>query len=377
MRVLHVVTSGERRGAEVFASSLVHELKGSGILQRVFVLRPPAGLWADGSTSIALAPVGRGPVPGLSLHAAAVGALRAEIADWEPDALLAHGGEALKHAVAADRGRGKRVIYRRIGDATQFGSAKLRELVFSLVVRRTARVVAVADVLRDELVAHYRVPRERVVVISNGVDPRSVEPTRSREDTRVALGIDPDANVVLSLGALTWEKDPLAHLRAVGLAAATTSNVVHLIVGDGPLADDVKAAAAKAPVPTLVLGSRNDVGDMLNASDVMVVASRSEGMPACVIEAGMRELPVASYALSGIPEVVLAGTTGRLVPPGDEPALAGAIAELLSDPGTCARMGAAARERCLEHFDIRNVARRYAELFEEVAERRPRKATRR
>lgn len=367
MKTLHVVASGERRGAEMFASSLVHQLSGSGIAQRVFVLHPPVGLWSDGSTSVESAPPGGGRVPGLRLHAAAVRSLSAEIGSWEPDVILAHGGEALKHAVAADRRRGGRVVYRRIGDATQFGSAKLRERVFSFVVRRTAMVVAVADALRAELIDHYRLPPDRVVVIPNAVAPGSIEPTVTRHDTRAALGIADDARVVLSLGALTWEKDPLAHLRIVAGSSAPAPEVVHVIAGDGPLARDVMDAAEVSPIRTLVLGSRSDVGDLLEASDVMLVASRTEGMPACVIEAGMRGLPVASYALSGIPEVVLHGISGTLVPPGDERGLAVSLAGLLRDADARARMGAAGRDRCLSRFDIRVVADRYAQVLDEVA----------
>src|SRR4030095_10598744 len=91
------------------------------------------------------------------------------------------------------------------------------------------------------------------------------------------------------------------------------------------------AAATRAGVAgrAVVLGSREDVGDLLAASDLMVFASRTEGMPASLIEAGMAGLPVAATTLPGVPEVVVDGTTGLLVPPGDREELRGAVERLL------------------------------------------------
>jgi glycosyltransferase involved in cell wall biosynthesis len=90
-------------------------------------------------------------------------------------------------------------------------------------------------------------------------------------------------------------------------------------------------------------------------------------MPACVIEAGMVGLPVAAYALSGVPEVVVDGETGRLASPGDVRALAAALRELLHDDEQRRRMGEAASDRCRERFDIEVVAPRYLDVYEQVA----------
>ena len=84
----------------------------------------------------------------------------------------------------------------------------------------------------------------------------------------------------------------------------------------------------------MLLGARDDVPDLLAASDVLLLASRTEGMPACVIEAGIAGVPVAGYALSGVPEAVVSGETGLLVPPGDRDALVEAVDTLIGDRRT-------------------------------------------
>jgi glycosyltransferase involved in cell wall biosynthesis len=368
MRVLHVVATAERRGAEVFASSLVEALAGFGVEQCVVVLRPDGEARVPFAAPV-IAPRGSGRrVSGLRMEPGRVRAVREALRGFRPDAVQAHGGEPLKYVLAAERGYGGRSVYRRIGDAAQFGTSRLRERAHVALMRRPARVITVAEVLRSELVSRFGLPPSRVVTIPNGVTLRSLEPSRSRTETRDWLGITREARVVLSLGALTWEKDPVGHVRIVA-AVADRPGVMHVIAGDGPLRTRVEAeiVAAGATDRTLMLGRRDDVPDLLAASDVLLLASRSEGMPACVIEAGMVGLPVAAYALSGVPEVVVDGETGRLASPGDVRALAAALRELLHDDEQRRRMGEAASDRCRERFDIEVVAPRYLDVYEQVA----------
>ena len=134
---------------------------------------------------------------------------------------------------------------------------------------------------------------------------------------RAELDLDSETPLVVSLGALTWEKDPLGHVDVVARAAEARP-IAHVFVGDGPLRGQLERAISRRSPnyrPRL-LGSRDDVGDLLAAADALLLASRTEGMPASVIEAGLAGLPVIGYALSGVPEVVVDGVTGRLVPPG-------------------------------------------------------------
>jgi glycosyltransferase involved in cell wall biosynthesis len=86
-------------------------------------------------------------------------------------------------------------------------------------------------------------------------------------------------------------------------------------------------------------------------------------MPGCVIEAGMAGLPVVSFGLAGVPEVVEDGVTGFVVPAGDQAALAERTLQLLEDGGLRRRMGDAAIERCRPVYDIDLIARRYADVY--------------
>ncbi len=180
------------------------------------------------------------------------------------------------------------------------------------------------------------------------------------------LGIPADAEVILSLGALTWEKDPLGHVEVAARALAERPRAWHLLAGDGPLRGQVEAAVARHGTGDRVLlaGVRGDVADVLAASDVVLFASCSEGMPATVIEAGMAGLAVAGYAVAGVAEVVESGVTGLLAQPGDLAGLGDHVIAVLADAGNRQRLSAAARDRCRERFEIHAVAPRYLELYQ-------------
>jgi glycosyltransferase involved in cell wall biosynthesis len=120
----------------------------------------------------------------------------------------------------------------------------------------------------------------------------------------------------------------------------------------------------------LFLGSRSDVADLLAAADVLLFASRSdgmEGMPAAIIEAGMMGCPVTGYAVAGVPEVILDGHTGLLVAPGDLQGLTDCTLRLIDNEAERHGMGTAARERCRSRYDIRTIAAQYLDLYKEVA----------
>jgi glycosyltransferase involved in cell wall biosynthesis len=365
---LHVVATGERRGAEVFASDLARSLADLGVDQRVVVLhgsvvhaRFPAAVETVG---------GSHRLPGVRLDPRAIRRLRRIVTTWDPHVVQVHGGEALKHSVAALAGSPRAIVYRRIGLAPTAIIRGPRRIAYAALMRAATRVVAVANSVRMETVDRFRVPPSRVVTIPNAVDPRRIAPTRDVREVREALGLSESSRIVLSVGAITWEKDPLAHL-AITSRVLRERAAVHVWLGDGPMRAIVRAAADRAGLDGrfVLVGGRTDVGDLVAAADVVLFASRTdgmEGMPAVAIEAGMAGVPVAGFDVAGISEVVADGTTGCLVPPGDVEEAARRVVELLDDDERRAEMGRAARERCLTRFDIRSIARRYYALYEGV-----------
>jgi glycosyltransferase involved in cell wall biosynthesis len=245
----------------------------------------------------------------------------------------------------------------------------LRRRVHAALLRRSDRIVAVAESVRRETLDTFRVPGERVVTIPRGVDPQRVRAERDRAAVRRELGIGDDAPVVIAVGALSPEKDPLAHLDVCESLARSVPDVVYLFAGDGPMREELRAAVSTRGLEERVrlLGTRTDIGDLLGASDVLVLASLTEGMPGCVIEAGMAGVPVVAFGMAGVPEVIVDGVTGSIVDPGDHAELTRRTLELLVDVDRRSAMGRAAAERCRPAFDIGTVARHYVDVYAEVA----------
>jgi glycosyltransferase involved in cell wall biosynthesis len=375
VRVLHVVASGDMRGGSVFASDLVRWMNQENVTQLVAVLR------SRGRTEVTFdAPVEPlGPdsrrLPGLRISWTNLTALGALIRRWNPDVVQVHGGEPLKYAVLTAPSGHPPVVYRRIGAAPAWITKGVQRQAHGLLMRRAARVVAVADAVRREAIRLFGVAPRKIVTIPNAVDARRLKPLRGRDATRESLGIPQHVPVALSLAALTWEKDPLAHVDIAERVLKEEANAVHLIVGDGPMRTEIEEAIRTRGLEgrVLPLGRRSDVADLLAASDVLVFASRSdgmEGMPASLIEAGMLGVPAAAYAIVGVPEVVLDGTTGLLVSPGDRQGLARRVLELIRNDAERRSMGEQARDRCRSMFDMPAVGPAYLALYRSLVRSR-------
>jgi glycosyltransferase involved in cell wall biosynthesis len=367
-RVLHVIATMQRRGGELFASDLIRWLNGVGFSQRALVLHQPNGMRIDYEVPTEVLGVDGWRAPGVHTSVPGLIALRRMIRSFDPDVVQAHGGEAFKYLVLSGVALGRPVVYRRIGAAPSWISRGPRRVAHGVLMNRAAKVVAVAEFVRRETVQLFGVPPAKVRTIPNAVNPARVKPSMARRAAREALKIPPTAPVILSVGAMTWEKDPLGQLAITARVLRELPEVIHLFVGDGPLRAEAEGTARALRIDESVrfLGSRDDVPDLMIASDVLLLASTVEGMPGGAIEAGMVGLPVAAYGVAGIPEVVVEGVTGRLAPPGDQTRLATCLVDLLRSPSQGRQMGLAARERCLELFGIEAVAPKYAELYREL-----------
>src|SRR5262249_17047897 len=119
-----------------------------------------------------------------------------------------------------------------------------------------------------------------------------------------------------------------------------------------------------------LLGARRDVPDVLNALDVFVLCSDTEGLPLVIPEAMAVGLPVVSTSVGGIPTVIDEGRTGFLIAAGDEAALRARLERLRADPALARACGERARATALDRFSAERMAREYIELYERLLARR-------
>ena len=213
----------------------------------------------------------------------------------------------------------------------------------------------------------------RIVVVRNGIDltPFAPEIGPSRAEIRSQLGLRADAPVALCVARLSPEKNVADFVRAAGLMSASgrVPGARFLVVGDGTERVPLTALIHKLGGNGFVtlLGARSDVPSLLQAADVVCVPSHEEGLGLVAIEAMAARLPVVATRVGGLPEVVLHGETGLLVPLGDGPAaLADALAALLMDPVRARRMGDAGGARAHSCFSASRMVAETRAVYAEV-----------
>lgn len=221
------------------------------------------------------------------------------------------------------------------------------------------------------VVEFYRgvgVPEDRLAMIYSGVtdeEPPAIDPAAVRAE----FGFPAPTPLVLFAGRLAEQKRVDDLLKALDLVQHVQPDVRALIAGEGPLRGRLEETARAYRLDDRVrfLGHREDVPRLLAAADMLVLPSSYEGLPNVVLEAMRFRKPVVATAAPGTTEVVVDGETGVLVPIGDQVRMARAIRDLVRDPTTARRLGAAGRARVEAHFTAAAMIEQFAELYERLA----------
>lgn len=203
-----------------------------------------------------------------------------------------------------------------------------------------------AEAVQRELIAPGRVQTIGVSVdgAARARASREAGSPEARARARAALGLPADALVVGAVGRLTFQKAPEDFVAA--LAALDRPDVIGAWVGGGELAGRVRRQARALPAGRfLMTGERADVLDILPAFDVFALPSRYEGLPTAIVEAMICGVPVVATAVNAVPDLVVPGETGVLVPPRRPGLMAAAIGDLLDAPAKAAQLAAHARVR--------------------------------
>lgn len=224
-----------------------------------------------------------------------------------------------------------------------------------LTARLADAIVAPSRVTARELAEDYGCALP--VVVANGVPPLSEEQEPS------------DPSTVLYVGRLRTRKAVAVLLEAMSMLRATVPGARLDIVGSGEQESALRRRCAHLRLEEQVrfLGrlSRPEIGRLYARCTVVCLPSIYEGLPVTLVEAMAAGAPIVASRVSGIPEAVVDGETGVLVPPEDAAALATALERLLSDRELAAAMGRAGRERYERLFAIDVIADRYMQVYEQ------------
>jgi glycosyltransferase involved in cell wall biosynthesis len=280
------------------------------------------------------------------------------------DVVHAHGYKADIYAFFALRGSGVSLVSTCHNWIDIDRKTSLYGTLDRLFLRGYARVVAVSDEVRQRLLKSG-VKANRVSVIRNGIDLRQFDCASAV--VRHELGWDAE-QIVGFVGRLSREKGPDIFLEAAARVIAQCPDTKFVVAGDGPDRAELDALIDKLGIRDHVhmLGRCNDMPALYASLDIMVSASRIEGLPIAILEGMASRLPLVATAVGDVPTVIQDGRTGMLAPAEDPESLAAAIVELLPDPAKRKQLGSAARQLVENEFSAERMTADYLRVYEEA-----------
>ena len=245
-----------------------------------------------------------------------------------------------------------------------------RQSAYVAIERRLARitdvVLCIGSGVATEALRRGLADGPKLRTIAPVVESRVVPVTaESRRTARRTLDLPAEAAVVGTVGRLDYQKAPEHFLTALAALRAVRPDAHGVWIGSGPLLDSVRSQVRDLGLERHIVlaGERRDVADLLPAFDVFAMSSRYEGLPCAVVEAMRCGVPVVVTAVNSVPDLVVPGETGLLVPPGRPRELASAIASVLEDPERAAAMVTRGRVRAADAFDERSLGQALDEEY--------------
>jgi glycosyltransferase involved in cell wall biosynthesis len=345
MRILHVITTIDRGGAENHLQTLIEGQRAAGHSVGVAYLKGSAE-WREHYDALGVRVHDLGMrqygdlVPLLRLRSLVVGA----------DVIHAHLPPAELYARLALLGRSRAIAFviSKHND-NPFYRGPFAGALARWVARRAHTVIAISDAV-NAYMAEAGLPAAKLRTIHYGLRLSPEPPAAAVAALRNEWGA-PDL-LFVTVARLVEQKALHVLIEAYRqYRAVSTANSRLCIVGDGPLREPLMAQAQASGLASHVTwaGRRADIPVVMRALDVFVLSSIHEGFGLVLLEAMEAGKPVVATRVSAIPEVVMDGATGALVTPNDAAALAAALAAM-EDQQLRGRLGAAGRARLVQRF---------------------------
>jgi sugar transferase (PEP-CTERM/EpsH1 system associated) len=368
IRILHVVEAiGIGGGVENGISNLIGRMNSSRFEHLL------CGVFQLGSQTE------RYPLDRVSLHCLKQkrGRSRSQVApltrlfrELKPDVVHSRNWGAIEAVVAA-RWLGIPAIHSEHGvEADPSTEPRRRQWIRRALYGLARQVFAVSYELQESLVHRTGLASGKIGVIHNGVDTKRFCPSvEARMRFRAELGIADHEFIIGCVGRMNPIKDYPTLLRAADTLSGICPSLRILFVGEGPERTALEQLVARSTLGQRVrfLGVTPRVPEVLNALDVYVLPSITEGISNSLLEAMAAGVPVVATRTGGNPEVVLHGHSGLLFPIGGVSELADTLAALYGDPEQRQRLADGGRRRVLEEFSLESMIRHYEDMYLGIA----------
>lgn len=252
------------------------------------------------------------------------------------------------------------------------GLASLKSRIYDTANRICTRnyfdkIITVSTDIQNRLEQNYS--SGKLITIHNAVDTERIRPSKSSAEIRREFNIAGDTPIIGAIGRMVPVKSYDTFLLMAKEILKSHPDTQFMLVGDGPLTDELQRSASDMGVAKSVIfaGFRDDVLDIMNAFDIFVISSLHEGIPMALLEAMALRKAVVSTAVGGINEVLVDNVSGLLVKSREPAALAAACLRVLSDQSLRDRLASGASRRINEEFSIDILKARIINLYKEVA----------
>ncbi len=242
-------------------------------------------------------------------------------------------------------------------------------LINRLLTPFTDRLVVVSQAVAETIEKEQQFPMERVVVIPNGI--KTIAP---KESKNIKKGVIPEnlpgaAPIIATVSRLVEVKRIDLFFQALKKCVDREKVFNCWIIGDGPERESLEKIAKDLELSDKVffLGEREDVRYLLGHVNLLVNSSDHEGLPVSVLEAMIEGVPVVATNVGGTGELIEPDRTGILVEAGDVDGIAHGICRFLDNPEEARKIGIAGQAKIVEEYALDKIARRWEELYREVA----------
>ncbi|MCK4730632.1 MAG: glycosyltransferase family 4 protein [Candidatus Aenigmarchaeota archaeon] len=241
-----------------------------------------------------------------------------------------------------------------------------------IIYKKTEKIIAVSNELKEDIERQYKVPKGKLVVIPNGIDIDRFKPMEV-DDLKKKYNLT-DEKVILSIGRIDKQKGFHLLLKIFPDILKEYNNIKLFIVGTGPYLHDLKEMTIKLNIlGKVIFTGRVSDGDLLkyyNLADIFAFSTlRMEGLPLVVPEAMACEKPVIASRIGGITSVIDNNKDGILIETGNLKELKGKVLEVLGDEELARKLGKNARKKVVERFGLDRMINDTVKVYEEVIEK--------
>jgi len=233
------------------------------------------------------------------------------------------------------------------------------------IAKITTKIITVSDYDWRLACSYAGINERKMVVIKNGIDFPEEFTHEIRKKFRAECGLDDSEIVITMVSRLSPQKDPYSFLKLAGLLKH--NKTVFLLVGDGPQRNNIEDILKHMNIKNFrLIGYREDINDILIASDIFCFFSNYEGLPLALIEAMAAGLPIIANPVGGISEAVNDGLNGFLVNRHDLPSIMTKLQRLVDDESLRKQMGQESKRMYIDMFKARQMVNKTENIYKEL-----------